>query len=310
MTIPALPPYPARWQISAVTVAGGNDEGHETNQLNLPYGLFVDENETVYVADYKNDRIMAWKLGASAGEIVAGTNGEGTRSNQLDRPTDVIGDRQTDSLLICDRGNERVMRWSRSSPSHRRPETAIDNVGCWGLAMDDQGSIYVSDHKSHEVRRYDKGGNKAGTVVAGGNGRGSRLDQLNVPTFIFVDGQFTVYVSDWGNNRVMAWKKGAKNSTVVAGGNGYGENMTQLARPTGVWVDGHGHVYVADSWNHRVVRWEKGAKQGTVIVEENKEVGDASRVSFPQGLFFDRNGHLYVCDFWNHRVQRFSPIVE
>ena len=33
-------------------------------------------------------------------------------------------------------------------------------------------------------------------VVAGGNGKGNHLNQLNCPTYIFVDQNHSVYVSD------------------------------------------------------------------------------------------------------------------
>ena len=31
--------------------------------------------------------------------------------DQLNRPTDVIVDKKNDSLIICDQGNRRVVRW-------------------------------------------------------------------------------------------------------------------------------------------------------------------------------------------------------
>ncbi|CAF2061440.1 unnamed protein product, partial [Rotaria magnacalcarata] len=74
--------------------------------------------------------------------------------------------------------------------------------------MDEQRYLYVSDWKKHEVRRYQLG-EKNGTLVAGGNGEGDGLNQLNLPAFLFVDRQQNVYVSDNKNHRVMKWKKGA-----------------------------------------------------------------------------------------------------
>ncbi|CAF2265886.1 unnamed protein product [Rotaria magnacalcarata] len=49
------------------------------------------------------------------GQVVAGDNGQGNGLHQLDRPTDVLIDKETDSLIICDWGNRRVVRWSRRS---------------------------------------------------------------------------------------------------------------------------------------------------------------------------------------------------
>ncbi|CAF4427627.1 unnamed protein product, partial [Rotaria magnacalcarata] len=59
--------------------------------------------------------------------------------------------------------------------------------------MDEERNLYVSDGGKHEVRRY-KFGEKNGTLVAGGNGKGAGLNQLNYPTFLFVDGHQNVYV--------------------------------------------------------------------------------------------------------------------
>jgi hypothetical protein len=63
-------------------------------------------------------------------------------------------------------------------------------------------------------------GEMNGTVVVGGNIRGDSLNQLNIPTYVFVDRDHSVYVSDSSNNRAMKWVKDAKEGIVVAGGRG------------------------------------------------------------------------------------------
>ncbi|CAF1525010.1 unnamed protein product [Rotaria sordida] len=163
-------------------------------------------------------------MGDTNGQVVAGGNGQGNRLNQLDRSTDVLIDKETDSLIICDRWNRRVVRWSRRSGT-TQGEILIDNIWCYGLAMDDQRYLYISDTDKHEVRRYQIGP-KNGTIVAGGNGKGAGLNQFNYPTYIFVDQQQTVYVSDRDNHRVMKWNKGAKEGILVAGGQGQGNALT------------------------------------------------------------------------------------
>ncbi|CAF4720167.1 unnamed protein product, partial [Rotaria socialis] len=100
----------------------------------------------------------------------------------------------------------------------------IDNIDCYGVAMDEQRYLYVSDDEKHEVRRYQLG-EKNGTRVAGGNGQGGGLNQLNWPTYLFVDRQQNVYVSDNNNHRVMKWVEGAKEGIVVAGGQGEGNAL-------------------------------------------------------------------------------------
>ncbi|CAF3316269.1 unnamed protein product [Rotaria socialis] len=295
---------------NGVTVAGGNGYGGATDQLNQPYGLFVDDDKTVVIADWGNHRIMQWKKSKrksdmTNGKVVAGGNGQGYGLDQLNRPNDVLIDKETDSLIICDRDNRRVVRWSRHSGT-TQGEILIDNINCRGLAMDHQRYLYVSNGGT-EVRRYQwQWGDKNGTLVAGGNGNGDGLNQLSFPAFLFVDRQQNVYVSDNGNHRVMKWSKGAKEGIVVAGGQGEGSALTQLKYANGLFVDMLGTLYVADSLNHRVMRWTQGAQQGTVIVGGNGEGEGANQFAVAIGLSFDRRGNLYVADRYNHRVQRFS----
>jgi sugar lactone lactonase YvrE len=292
----------ATWQQIGLTVAGGNGQGNGINQLNNSWGLYVDDDQTVYVADTSNHRIVEWQWGATSGQVVAGGNAQ-ERGANLSHPTDVIVDKERDSLIMCDWSNRRVVRWPRRNGISG--ETIISNIDCWGLTMDENGSLYVTEHEKHEVRRYRKGESE-GTVVAGGNGIGNRLDQLSDPRYIFVDRDHSVYVSDYGNHRVMKWVEGEKQGTVVAGGQGEGNGLTQLSHPYGVVVDQLGAVYVAEGVNDRIMRWVKGAAQGSVIVGGNGEGEQSNQLNVPVGLSFDRHGNLYVVDYRNHRVQKFT----
>jgi sugar lactone lactonase YvrE len=266
-------------------------------------GLYVDDDQTVYVADPSNHRIVEWRWGATSGQVVAGGNGEGNGSHQLSYPQDVIVDKERDSLIICDSLNQRLVRWPLRNGTSG--ETIISNIDCRGLTMDENGSLYVTDKGKHEVRRYRRGESQ-GTVVAGGNGRGNRLDQLSSPAYLFVDRDHSVYVSDQENDRVMKWVEGAKQGIVVAGGKGKGNGLTQLYDPYGVVVDQLGTVYVVDWGNNRIMRWVKGATQGSAIVGGNSGGGQPNQLNGPFGLSFDRHGNLYVVDWGNHRAQKFN----
>ncbi|CAF5152902.1 unnamed protein product, partial [Rotaria sp. Silwood1] len=153
----------------------------------------VDEDQTIYVADHDNHGIVEWKSGATNGKVVAGGNGSGNEAHQLNSPLDVIIDKESDSLIISDGENNRVVRWPRRNGTSG--ETIISNISFGGLTMDDNGSLYVVDAEKHEVRRYKIGDTK-GTVVAGGNGKGNRLDQLSDSQYVFVDRDHSVYVAD------------------------------------------------------------------------------------------------------------------
>ncbi|CAM4950644.1 unnamed protein product [Rotaria socialis] len=288
-------PLDATWSQNGITVAHGLDK---------PCDLFVDDDQTIVIADWGSSHIVQWKKDDMNGQVVVGSNDKGNRSDQIDHPTGVLIDKETNSLIICDCWNNRVVRWSRQSGT-AQGEILIDNIDCHGLAMDDQKNLYVSNYRKNEVGRYQIG-DKKGTLVAGGNGYGNGFNQFNSPAHVFVDRQQAVYVPDCYNHRVMKWNKGAAEGIVVAGGQGQGNSLAQLSCPNGLFVDRLGTLYIADSGNNRVIRWPKEAKEGTVIVGGNGKGSGAHQLGFPRALSFDRHGNMYVVDEDNNRVQRFS----
>ena len=243
---------------------------------------------------------MAWQPGATQGEIVAGGHGQGDRTDYLNNPTDVLVDKDTDSLIISDMGNRRIVRWSCRTRTYE--ETLLNDVDCTQILMDNQRCLYVSDVGEHEVRRY-RMGETDGTVVAGGHGSGFNHNQLRFPTYLCFDRDESIFIADTYAHRVMKWPKNATEGTTVAGGRGRGNDWTQLFSPNGIVVDQLGALYVADLGNHRVVRWFNGVTQ---LVGGSDAGLQANQLDSPSGLAFDRLGNLYVVDHGNHRVQRFD----
>ncbi|CAF1443618.1 unnamed protein product [Adineta steineri] len=268
----------AIWKQDGIIVAGGANQGSGFDQLSYPSGVYVDDDQTVYVTEWNNHRVMQWKYGKKTGLVVAGGNGEGNRMDQLRNPTDVFIDKAKESLIICDRGNRRVVRW----PLHggTSGKTIISDISCNGLAIDNRGFLYVSDTEQNCVKRWCIDGT-GGIVVAGGNEKGSSPNQLNDPYYITVDRDYSVYVSDNKNHRVMKWIDGAKEGIIVAGGRGQGNDLMQLSCPLGVVVDQSGAIYVSDEGNTRIIRWFKEATRGSVVVDGNGQGKQANQLNRP-----------------------------
>ncbi|CAF1452933.1 unnamed protein product [Adineta steineri] len=294
-----------KFQQFGITVAGRNGNGHKLNQLYNPEGIFIDNDKSIYIADFFNHRIVKWKLNSNTGQVIAGGNGKGSENNQLDCPTNIIYDKRKDSFIISDWENKRVIR--HFDQNQTNPQIIISHTNCFGLTMDKNGFIYVSDRGNHEVRRW-KQGDKKGELVAGGNGEGNHLNQLDHPTYIFIDEDYSLYISDERNHRVMKWKKDAKEGIIVAGGNGQGNSLRQLSCPEGVIVDHLGQIYVADSGNDRIMRWCEGDEEGEIVVGGNGWGNQSNQLRCPTGLLFDNEENLYVVDSQNHRVQKYEKL--
>eukprot|EP01012_Entosiphon_sulcatum_P001501 TRINITY_DN10287_c0_g1_i1.p3 TRINITY_DN10287_c0_g1~~TRINITY_DN10287_c0_g1_i1.p3 ORF type:complete len:119 (+),score=13.41 TRINITY_DN10287_c0_g1_i1:3-359(+) len=108
---------------------------------------------------------------------------------------------------------------------------------------------------NHRVIRFNATGpaGQSGTVVAGGNGQGSAMDQLNAPVSVWVTPSGAMLVADADNHRVLLLRRGSAQGIVLFGGNGAGSAMNQLSAPHDVLVVDTNLVYVAELLGHRVV---------------------------------------------------------
>ncbi|CAF4563502.1 unnamed protein product, partial [Rotaria sp. Silwood2] len=262
----------ATWAQNGQTVAGGNGSGSGFSQLNGPFGLFVDENQTIYVADRYNDRIMKWKRGASSGQLVAGGKRQGTRDDQLYYPIDVVVD-QNETMYICDYNNRRVQKWSRDAQSG---QTIIRNIAAFGIARDNEGSLYVSDWSENIVKKW-RVGETIGKVI---------ISELNRPCLLFVNFNQSVIVADQWNNRIIQVNIGSTQSSIVAGIGSSGRDKNQLNLPLSVTVD---HL----------------ATSGDVIIGGRGEGSRSDQFSEPTDLSFDSDGNLYVVDSGNDRILKY-----
>lgn len=149
---------------STTTVfAGNNGQGNGLNQLNFPWGIYVDTTSTMYIADQGNHRIVRWVSGASSGTVVAGATGvAGSNSTLLDNPCSVILD-SAGLMYVMDFGNRRVQRFTIGNPvgttilsfSVGLGANQISAVWQLYLGFDPTGNLYISDAGGHRVQRHD-----------------------------------------------------------------------------------------------------------------------------------------------------------
>lgn len=290
-------PLNAKWKINATTII---------TDLGNPEGICINPtNRTLFIADSRNNRIVAWTLDKRKLQVVAGGHDSGNGLHQLNKPTDVFYDQNSNVLFICDSGNRRVMRWPLGH-SKTIGEVIISDIDCWGITMDNQGELYVTDVGKHEVRKYTKSIGNTSSVVAGGHGKGEGLHQLHRPYFVAVDNQGGVYVSDCWNHRIVKWPQKARQGSVVIGGQTSGVKNTQLSYPRKIFLDTKGTLYVAEQQNHRITRWRKGEKRSDTIAGGTERGSESDQLHNPTAFCFDNIGDLYVVDTNNHRIQCFS----
>ena len=147
------------------------------------------------------------------------------------------------------------------------------------------------------------------TVIAHGEGTGA--GEFSHPSGIAVDGDGTVWVAEWANQRIQAMGRDGQ-WTVVAGkpGGGPGAIGTgpgEFSRPSGIAVDGNQTVWVADTENHRIQSMGRDGQWNVVAGKPGGGPGaigtGAGEFSRPSGIAVDGNQTVWVAESGNHRIQ-------
>jgi streptogramin lyase len=151
-----------------------------------------------------------------------------------------------------------------------------------GVAVDDEGYLYVADSARRQIVAYDPSGNffkSYGSNVPGskfvgvgvykgkifaldlGTNRIRVLDRttgeqlqemgyiekpdqsLRYPASMFIDGAGNIYVTNAGSGLVIKYDQ---DGNYLGSFGGMGDQLTQFAKPKGITVDDAGRVYVVD----------------------------------------------------------------
>ncbi len=215
---------------NGTVIAGGNGSGSTLNRFNRSIDFDWDSQGNLYVADRDNYRILKFppnSTSATMGVLVAGGNGNGAALNQF-RPIGIDVD-AAGNIFIADITNFRILKFPPGSTGTTTGTVVAGNNGLgpqlnqfsWprDVFVDKLGYIYVVDGddapaRNPRVLRFppNSTSDTMGTLIAGGNGVGSALNQFDGPTNIFVTDSGHVYVSDYDIHRVLKFTAGISDT--------------------------------------------------------------------------------------------------
>jgi len=194
----------------------------------------------------------------------------------------------------------------------------------FGVAVDDQDHVYVSDDWTNTISVFDSSGKflrKWGTT---GSGDG----ELSRPAGLAVEKNGNIIVVDSGNNRLQVFTPDGK---LVGKCGGPGNGDGQFDQPWGITLDKDGNIYVADWNNHRIQKLSPEGKflmkfgeygkveqpedsyevtyLGPYVAAASEREGYPSpgKLNHPTDVAVDTDGDIYVTDWGNHRVCVFDP---
>ncbi len=260
---------------------------------------------TLIVADETGNRVLLFNSaynitsGSASANVVLGepdfnTAGGGTSKSTLSNPYGIAAD-ASGHLYVADQLNNRVIRFNNFSSKTNgasadgvlgQSDFTHAGAACTsttmnsptGVAIDNAGTLYVADQGNNRVLVFLNAASKANgaaadkvlgqtlfTTSAGGGLSTRSAHTMYEPFGVAVDGARRLYVSDYGNNRILFYASPSSISSNTAdsvlGQNSFSAHspntsMYNLRNPGGLAIDNNsGHLWVADVDNYRVLRY-------------------------------------------------------
>lgn len=190
--------------------------------------------------------------------------------------------------LIAGRVGAQVYVYDSTIGSRGYGNGQFDDHGPFGLTVDRNGSLFVTDPGNFRVEKFDKTGAYLGQFPAIG------------PYGVAVDSVGNIYVISDEDGLLKFDKNGTFLSVISPD--------LRSSGPAGLWVDSSDNVFVADTYGNRLLKFDK---RGNLLNIFGKGLfGYPGTETFyyhgPVGITVDSVGNIYACDPDHGRVQEFD----
>jgi hypothetical protein len=184
-----------------------------------------------------------------------------------------------------------------------------------GIAVDGDGTLFVTDVGAHTIRRISPGGTVStfsGWPGSFGSAEGIGMEaRYWEPWDVAVDMEGTLFVSDTKNHRIRRVTSDGMSSRIAGSSFGHVDGAGISARfrsPRGIALGPNGEIYVADTDNVVIRKISSGGQVRTIAgmpgLAGSADGGPGvARFRLPVGLTIDAVGTLYIGDTGNHTIR-------
>ncbi len=248
-------PYLKKFNSHGEFIRKWGERGDGDGQFSAPKAVALDAEGNVYVLDIGNDCIHKFTQdGLYLSRIVG--SGEGTFNIPRDIAVDGAG-----NLYVTDTYNDCVLKFSSTGDFLSKwdsPGVGDGQFsGLWGIAVDSQDRVYVTDDNGGNIKRVQVF-NSEGQFITKWGSEGYGDGQFRRLSDIAIDNQDNIYVIDPLLCRIQkfAWDDSTKNVHFLSKwgerGIGPGQFMWNYAWYSYLAVGEDGTVYTSEPGNCRV----------------------------------------------------------
>ncbi len=267
--------------------------GKDRSTLVRPYGVTVDQDDNLLIADPGAQRIHVYHLPDGKYRQLPHKKDDLALLSPIDLDVDDNG-----RIFVSDSAAKKVYvfdkqgRMERTLGEYRRPT---------GLAVNRAlARVYVVDTTGHRVRVYETNGEFLFDIGQRGLGKA----EFNFPTNICLDRAGNIYVTDSMNFRIQAFDQ---DGHFLYNFGQAGDGPGGFSKPRGVAVDSDGHIYVADAIFDNVQIFDPTGKVLLYFGTPGRQPGE---FYLPAGLVIDSRDRIFVVDSFNQRIQVFQYLKE
>jgi len=264
-----------------------------------PTNTAIGPDGTIWVVTNKRDiigfqptgqvrRVILLPLGVAPGQAISlegiGVGGDG-------------------SIYVADYGKNAIMVFSPSGRFLRE----------WSVQLPNEVAVRgdrVAVAAAYGIGIFDTQGN----LVSKWGGRGTAIDQVDLPQGIVIGRDGNIYVADTQNKRITAfapngrilWQVQSKNTpgmmsvteTLTIGG-----VPQEMQLPAGMTQDAAGRLLLVDPFDFQVLVVDP-SKKGLIVARYGHYGTDDGEFGYPTGISYDpRRDQMAIADTANNRVQ-------
>ena len=225
--------------------ANYNNYGTSILSVSTPVGLHIDSSDSLYVSSHNGEKVQKIFFGLSVTQITSTSGGLGQVAD-LDTLVTPHGFHifNNDECYSTDTSRNRIMYWTTSATAGVQ---IVTGGSAKGFTVDSSGNLIVCDRINSRVLKYTKTApntfSQSPTVIAGGNGAGSALNQLSNPTVVKYNSDGSITVLDNDNDRVVKWASGATTGVVLS---------DSYTTPSDLYVYANGNLLISDVGNDTI----------------------------------------------------------